>query len=482
MSVVAATERFGLSRVGRTAPARDRRSTSAGRVLVLLVTAVWASSLFLDMKVVIQLLTAIGFVAAMAGLVNPAAGLMGVAILGALDAVSRVFVFTGGLLRWNTLSYFLLVAAMIGWRSLARLKGRSLVFLSLFLVLVVLEIPMGTDFDNGFAHILSLAAIFGLLVFVLRGAAEPDAWPWLAIVSGVLAAGGGFAFYRHGALGGTINPNAWVYLPLTALLLADVALVAASASSAARRAIVALSVINLGWAFLSGSRGGFFAAAIAMVFLVLGGRFSVKSRVGAVVALAGVVAVTSIFGNLQEEMDARLGKLIDPTRTLANRTSGRSDLAIAGWHVFLEHPLGVGTGGFAVAGEEVGRRENLALYRGRGETQAHSAWIKTLAENGVPGIVLFGGFVFSFAMTGYRRRRDGLLGLGLLATAVLGVSFLSSEFQAKGLWLFVAAAIVVLERQGSPHGARPAPRVPPSIAGSDDRNPWKTDANDPASR
>lgn len=482
MSVAAAPERLGLSPMGRTAAARVHSVEFAGKVLVALVAATWASSLFLDMKVVVEILTAIGFAAALAGIVNPAAGLMGVAILGALDAVSRVFVFTGGFLRWNTLSYFLLAAAAVGWRSLSRLKGRSIVFLALFLFLLVLEIPMGTDFDNGLAHVLSLAAILGLLVFVLRGTGQEDVWPWLAIVSGVLAAGGGFAFYRHGALGGTINPNAWVYLPLTALLLADVARAVAPASPAARRTIAVLSVVNLGWAFLSGSRGGFFAAAIAMAFLVLGGRASFKSRVGTVVALVGALAVTSLFGNLQEEMDARLGKLVDPTRTLANRTSGRSDLAIAGWHVFLEHPLGVGTGGFAAAGEEVGRRENLALYRGRGETQAHSAWIKTLAENGVPGIVLFGGFVLSFAATGFRRRRDGLFGVGLLATAVLGVSFLSSEFQAKGLWLFAAAVIVMLEAERPRRRVRPAPHVSPPLAGSDGRNPWKTDANGPVSR
>jgi O-Antigen ligase len=482
MSVAAAPERLGLARAGRKAAARSHSAAFAGRLLVLLVTATWASSLFLDMTVVVQALTVIGFAAALAGVVNPAAGLMGVAILGALDAVSRVFVFTGGLLRWNTLSYFLLAAAVIGWRSLSRLKGRSIVLFTLFLVLLVMEIPMGTDFDNGLAHVLSLAAILGLLVFVFRGAGQADAWPWLAIVSGVLAAGGGFAFYRHGALGGTINPNAWVYLPLTALLLADVALAVAPASPAARRTIIALSVLNLGWAFLSGSRGGFFVAVIAMTFLVLGGPSSLKSRAGALVALAGAVAVTSLFADLQEEMDKRLTKLVDPARTVANRTSGRSDLAIVGWHVFLEHPLGVGTGGFAAAGEEVGRRENLALYRVRGATQAHSAWIKTLAENGVPGIVLLGAFVFSFGLTGFRRRRDGLLGLGLLTTAILGVSFLSSEFQAKGLWLFVAAVIVMLEARRPRGGARQERHFSTFRADSDGRNPWKTDANDPVSR
>jgi hypothetical protein len=62
------------------------------------------------------------------------------------------------------------------------------------------------------------------------------------------------------------------------------------------------------------------------------------------------------------------------------------------------------------------------------------------------------------------------------------VSFLSSEFQAKGLWLFVAAVMVILEARRSRRSARQAPLVPTFLTESDDRNPWKTDANDPVSR
>ncbi len=476
MSVEAA----GAARAVRAAAVRGRSGAAVwGRVFIVLVTATWASSFILDMRDVIRILTAIGFAAALAGLANPVVGLMGVAILGALDAISRVFVFTGGLLRWNTLSYFLLAVAALRWRDVARLRGRSSVWLVLLLGLLVLEIPVGTDVDNGVAHVLSLSAVLGLLVFARRAAEDPQAWGWTAIVAGALSAGGGFAFYRHGALGEYINPNAWVYLPLTALVLGDVALVKAPAAPGIRRAILALSVVNLGWAFLSGSRGGFLAAFVAMAFLVLGGTQPVKARAGALLALAGALAVTSLFADLQGVMDERLAKLVDPTRSLANRTSGRSDLALAGWIVFLEHPLGVGTGGFALAGEEVGQRENLTLYRGRGATQAHSAWIKTLAENGVPGIVLLAGFVGSFARDGIPAAARGPLRLrGPRRPPSSRVSFLSSEFQAKGLWLFVAAAIVVLD-QDVPRPARRVPRAaaPPTGASFE---PWN--ANDPASR
>jgi len=58
---------------------------------------------------------------------------------------------------------------------------------------------------------------------------------------------------------------------------------------------------------------------------------------------------------------------------------------------------------------EYGRRGNLDVYRLRGATEAHSAWIKILAENGVFGILLFGGFISSFTYVGWRRRQAGFL-------------------------------------------------------------------------
>jgi O-antigen ligase len=81
------------------------------------------------------------------------------------------------------------------------------------------------------------------------------------------------------------------------------------------------------------------------------------------------------------------------------------------------------------------------------EKAAHSAWLKTLAENGIPGIVLFTAFVFSFAYVGYKYQRRGVLPLGLLVSITLVSAFTSTQFQSKGIWFIVAAAIVFLHHR-----------------------------------
>jgi len=152
------------------------------------------------------------------------------------------------------------------------------------------------------------------------------------------------------------------------------------------------------------------------------------------------------------------------SRPLANRTSGRSDLARVGWQIFRANPLGVGTGAFSAVAARYGFTEGIAVFHGgRKEMQAHSAWVKTLAENGLPGMLAFGAFVASFAVAGWRRRESGVFPLALLATLVLTLAFLSTEFQAKGIWLFAAAVVVVL-RRGRVRGSRPARPAPAIVA------------------
>jgi O-antigen ligase len=75
--------------------------------------------------------------------------------------------------------------------------------------------------------------------------------------------------------------------------------------------------------------------------------------------------------------------------------------------------------------------------------QAHSAWVKTLTENGIPGVVLLIAYVFSFAAIGIRRGGRAKA-LGFLTTAVLIVAFTWTEFANKGLWLLVSATTVLI--------------------------------------
>ncbi|HKC25214.1 MAG TPA: O-antigen ligase family protein, partial [Thermoanaerobaculia bacterium] len=223
-----------------------------------------------------------------------------------------------------------------------------------------------------------------------------------------------------------------------------------------RAVLLALAAVNFGWVFLSASRGTFFVALVLALYvlgLALGASRTRDGRIraGAVAGLLAAVVVAGWLGSLVSDRAAqsveRLTKLFDSERSLANRTSGRSDLARIGWEIFQRHPFGIGTGEFVESAADYGAKESLSVFHeGQRELQAHSVWVKTLAENGVPGILALAAFVASFAVAGWRRREAGVLGLGVLASVVLALAFLSTEFQAKGIWLFAAAVIVVLKQ------------------------------------
>src|SRR5581483_604399 len=100
-------------------------------------------------------------------------------------------------------------------------------------------------------------------------------------------------------------------------------------------------------------------------------------------------ALLSQFSDLQANAAQRLNNLFDPTLSARNRTSGRFELAQAAWPLFLAHPLGIGTGGFEVEAPQ------LSSYGLERTLDAHSAWAKTLSENGALGALLLAAFVLS---------------------------------------------------------------------------------------
>jgi O-antigen ligase len=313
-------------------------------------------------------------------------------------------------------------------------------------------------------HLVGLSAVFGMAGFCLRGGATEENWLWIARVANVLAAAGGPVYFllRRDLL--YINPNAWAYLPVAALLLAGVASTVAPAGERRGLLLPLCVAANLAWIFLSGSRGSFVVGLVAVGLFV----WMWKGRRGASLAIVSVVLIaivgTGLFSDLQSGMAERLGKTFEDERSLSNRTSGRSDLVIVGWRMFLDNPMGVGTGGFMAVARGYGWVGNLAVFRTHEELQAHSAWIKTLAENGVPGILLFGGFVASFAVVGWRRRAQGVATLGFAVSAILAIAFVSTEFQSKGVWLFAAAGLVVVRLwKRSDQSSRPP--YSPSTAG-----------------
>lgn len=189
-----------------------------------------------------------------------------------------------------------------------------------------------------------------------------------------------------------------------------------------------------------------FICVVCLLFILARLRQVQGSALTLLAAALVLMVIAGQFVAQESRAVYRLTALFDPERSMTNRTSGRWDLAVGGWHMFLDHPLGLGTGGFAKAWASLGHRERVSAFREGIEVQAHSGWIKVLAENGLPGILLFVGFVLSFAVLGWRRRSAGMFLPGLLVTLVLSVAFVPDEFQGKGFWLLAAGVMAVSGR------------------------------------
>lgn len=167
-----------------------------------------------------------------------------------------------------------------------------------------------------------------------------------------------------------------------------------SAAVAAASAIVLVVALAL-----TGSRGSWLAvvAGIVVVAAARGGRRSVTGALAAVAVLEAVLLTLTAFGT-------------------PSQLQARGDYWHVAWHVAGQHPLaGMGAGTFDLAWAAYGD-----LGRWGGVADAHSLYLETLAELGVVGLVLLGGFLAPAAAAALRSS------LSATETAALGgaVAFL----------------------------------------------------------
>lgn len=427
-----------------------RRSSAAwwGPVIGALVTLVWLSALAIGYVNAVTIITLGGFAATLAGAKNPAIGLLGVGILSTIDPLTRVFLLSGGLLRWNTFNYVLILMMLIFLPRTLRLADRGTRFMAALLLLMCLQAPISDAPDVAFSTIINLVAAPGLLLFAMRAKEDPDSIIWLSLVCGLTSAVGGGIYFMQAESLPQINHNAWSAFPLTGITAICLAVPLTAARGHVQTLMVLLAGINACWVFISGSRGGMLISLVCLVYLL----FQVRGRVRTQSLLLSVPLIAGLlFTAFAEQNTAalyRINKLFDSERGLESRTSGRSDIALAGYELFKQNPLGVGTGGFGPAFSQL----NMPDISFRNEEKgSHSAWVKVAVENGVVGLVLLLAYVGSFFVMGIESRRPGGVQLGLLVTLVLFSAFFSREFQSKGLWLLAAGCTAL-------YGAK-APRL-----------------------
>ena len=396
--------------------------------------------------IVLTVLNLSAFAAAIFGLRYAPLGFLGISVLCTVDALVAPLLLTGGLFRWNTLNYWLLLVMLAWFPYLIRLADLNTRMLQLFIVLIALELLVTPDLMGGVQHLLGIVTMFGVVVYVARGMRDAETCYWTALGAGVVGALCSGAFVYNMLRLPYVNPNVWSYVAVTAILVICLNYPFLDRTPRRQALLGVLAVVNTGWAFLSTSRGSFLVALLGLLFLLLTTpnlrRSVVQLGVGGLVCLA----LVSQFAQLKSTSFQRIQLLLDPEQSTRARTSGRFDLVMVGLYMFEDHPFGVGSGGFPLAWANLGRREGITNFKFGKPFPAHSGWVKILGENGAPGILLLVGYVASFAIVGIRQRTWRRRLLGFFAAAVLGVAWISTEFYFKGLWFLAAGVTVVLNQ------------------------------------
>lgn len=243
-----------------------------------------------------------------------------------------------------------------------------------------------------------------------------------------------------------------IALPLVLALGADVQ------SRRLRVAVYAAVLVIIAAIFSSLSRGGLIAlgAVLLCVILLPSRTFFRSPRQKLMVLLVLAAAVVGAYQLTSQALTQRVNAVF----TSEGKTgSGRLNAWHAAFTSIGERPLeGLGYGGFRPSANELMLRTpgvDLSNFRLRPQgLEAHSAYIGTLADLGIPGLVLFLGLLTSTVRTIRRAaasaQRLGAASSARLANALLlsfvgwmvGSIFLSSE-TSRPPWIVIGIALAL---------------------------------------
>lgn len=411
-----------------------------GRLLVVAVVVLWAMAPVIGFLGSLTLLTGLAFLVTLAGFGRPTLAVLGISLICTLDPLTRHYL-ANAILRWNTFNYLLLMVMAVSAGFVLRLADPHSRILKLFIVLLTAELVFTPALENGIQHVLGIATLFGLLVYFAQARGNEDTWYMAGLVNGTAGAMGGLMHLLLKDSVPYMNANAYALFPETAVFAMCLAFPAAASRPGGQLKLSILATINMLWAFYSGSRGGILIVAVGLAYMIFTMKRAAHRMAFTVAGVATVMITLTVFSGMENRTIHRITKMFDSEQSAASRTNGRSDLARGAVFMFKQHPLGVGTGGFAPTWAALGYLPGLSTFARGKEFQAHSGWIKVLSENGWPGALLMFAYVFSFAWYGLR---VGMPALGLLVTTAMTATFISVEFQGKGIWMLAAGATAIM--------------------------------------
>jgi len=235
-----------------------------------------------------------------------------------------------------------------------------------------------------------------------------------------------------------------------------------------RAAAFAALIVIVGAIACTYSRGGFLTLGfVTLLTLLTMPRWPRVLLAFAPVAALLLIAMPqdyaarmSTFGQV---WDGLLGRHVED-----GAIRGRLSELRSAAQMFSDHPwVGVGTGNFETHYTQYA--SEIALDARREERQAHSLYLEVAAENGVLGLVVFGGLL-AYALLGIQRAREGFrcegeadlvhrttaFGIGF-AGYLLGSLFLHLSYP-RFFWVWVGLAFAVRAVAPAPAPARATQR------------------------
>ena len=215
-----------------------------------------------------------------------------------------------------------------------------------------------------------------------------------------------------------------------------------------RVAALVAGAICLAGVFLTGSRGGLVALAVALAaFLIVGRQFRGRLILLAVVVVAAGVTYYTYIAS--PEARERVTELDSGT--------GRTDLWVIGWRMVEAEPVhGVGAGNFTNSSAsflltEPGLIERSDFVIGSAPKVAHNTYLHIWAELGTIGLLLllivmgFGLYAAAKATHAFGRLGDPRMEMIARAVfvalaAILAADFFGSRQYQKELWLLLGLA------------------------------------------
>ncbi|HXG24686.1 MAG TPA: O-antigen ligase family protein [Chthonomonadales bacterium] len=296
---------------------------------------------------------------------------------------------------------------------------------------------------------------------------------------GIAASVVGFAQFsmssEHRAAGMFGNPQ--LLASFLMILLPIVAVTAITEKSANRQlAAQVATVLMTGCLLLTQTRSAWLGAAASLLVLgILAFFAAIKNRSASIstrkheLVLPVMLLVVSVGAFVL--MWPQASKFLERGQTLThyanvNTFQVRQELWRGAWQMFKNHPLtGVGVGNYPVHQSKFTRfgvsLTNSKLRPSLGEN-AHNLYLQTLAELGLPGLLLLVGVLVAFFVAGLRRvrlmesgiRRSLLMGAlaGIVAFSVDAISSPSWQLGQASLffWLVLGLGVAALR----PHSRR----------------------------